>query len=360
MKRIFLAVAAALALSACGGGEAAEVAEADAPQEANTAAEEPELVKVASPELVANTRTLNATGTLRARRETQLSFSAPGRVAALNVNEGDYVKNGALLARLDPAQVGSANVAAKAELDRAQAEYERQKYLFDRGWVTAPRIEAAEAALKSARAQVRSTEFDTRLARISAPVGGIVLTRHVEPNQIVAAGQPVVTLAETARGFVLRVPVTDRDLVSLTVGAPAMVTIDALGGKPIKGQISEIGALSNAQTGTFEVEVSVPNMRGLRSGLVGKVEIVLADGGASDRLIGIPAMAIFDARAGEGFVYLARERDGKLTAALQLVTIERIDGESALLSGGIAEGDRIIVSGIDRIKPNSAIRLARP
>lgn len=336
----------ALTLVSCGG-------DASSGTESATS-EETLLVRATTPTRVNGQELLKASGTVRARSETVLSFTVPGRVQSVRFDEGAQVGAGTILARLDPSQVAAATASAQAEVVRAQGEYDRQKFLFERGWVASPRIESAEASLKSARAQLRATRFDSTRATITSPVAGTILTRHVEPNQIVNPGEPIVTLAESARGFVMRVPVSDRYLSRLTLGAPAAVSIPALGADPINGQVVEIGARGNEFTGTFEVEVALPAQSGIRSGLVGDVAITLAGSNADEQLIAIPSLAVFDARAGEGFVFV--EEDGKAQA--KLVSIARIDGNATLISSGLDENARVIVSDVERLRPDQPVRLA--
>lgn len=333
------------ALSACGG--------APTPHPDDDATSEALLVQSAPTSALQAAQTLMVTGTVRARSETVLSFTAPGRVQSINYDEGAKVSAGAVLARLDPSQVGAATAAAEAEVRRAEKEYNRQKFLFDRGWVTAPRIESAQAALDTARAQLRSASFDSARANITAPVSGTVLVRHVERNQIINPGEPIITLAESARGFVMRVPVPDRYLDRLTLGASADVKISAIEPQSMSGQVIEIGAQSDASTGTFLVEIALPARESLRSGLVGDATISLSRKASDDALITVPSLAVFDARAGEGFVYV--ETDG--VAEAKLVTIDKVDGDATIISSGLGSGDRVIISDIERLRPGMPIRL---
>ncbi|MDJ0643770.1 MAG: efflux RND transporter periplasmic adaptor subunit [Erythrobacter sp.] len=314
--------------------------------------DDPILVKVATPKAVREASRFQATGTVRARSETVLSFPTSGRVQSMGFDEGARVDAGTLLARLDPAQVGAATASAEAEVERAKAEYDRQKFLFDRGWVTAPRIQNAETELAAARARLRSAQFDSARSRIAAPVSGTVLVRHVEPNQIVNSGQPIITIAEDARGFVLAVRVSDRNLAQLTIGQPVEVGIPALGPETLNGQIVEIGAQSEAGTGTFEVEIALPPGRDLRSGLVGEASFLLGIQADREPLVKVPSLAIFDARAGEGFVFV--EEGGRAKATL--VEIARVDGTATLVSSGVSENARIIVSDIERLQTGQAVR----
>lgn len=328
-------------LAACGMGAAPQAADDEMIR----------LVRVARPTLVRERLTIAATGVVRARREVPLSFSTPGQVVFIQVREGDMVSAGQLLARLESTHLSAEDIVARSELAKVQAEYKRQKFLYDGGWVAAPRIEAAQAALDAAESRVRSTQFDVSQAAMTAPGAGVVLTRHVEPNQVVSAGQPILTLAETSEGFVLRAPVTGKTVTRLQVGAAAEVTLEGFEGASFRGHILEIGAKGSSETGNFEVEIELPTVTGLRSGLVGNARLSTLDNGRS--VMAIPALAIFDARADEGFVYVVQH--GKAEA--RLVKIAGVDGSSALIARGLETGEWVIVSDIDRLRPGMAVRL---
>lgn len=344
MRLVMFALGLAVLTGACGP---------DRP--ANPAADAPPLVET----LVVTTAsdgadTIRATGTVRARRETLLGFTSAGRIAAVLVDEGDRVRAGQLLARLDTDQVGAAESAARAEANRASADLARQRALFAKGWVTRARLEAAEATARSAAAQVTAARFSVDTARIVAPVDGVVLLRHAERDQVVAAGAPVVTLGEADGGYVLRVPLADRDLARVRIGAPVRVRLSALGTEAIAGSIIEIGGRGDARTGTFEAEVALPAIEGLRSGLIGDAEITAASGTTGTAAIVVPALAIFGARADEGFVYVLR--DGRVR--VRLVKLGETTDAGVHMLGGLAAGERIVASGIERLRDGMAVRVA--
>lgn len=333
-----------LALAACAG--AAE------PTQSPTAVE-PLAVRVAPAMRAAGSTSITATGTVRARRETVLAFTTAGRLTALPVDEGDRVRPGQLLASLDRTQVSAGAAAAQARAQRASADLARLRTLFGQGWVTRTQLDAAQAAVGTSQAEVRAASFDVDAARVSAPSSGVVLRRHVEPGQIVAAGAPVVTLAEGDDGFVLRVPLADRDLDRLTVGQPAIVRIASLPESPLSGSIIEIGARSDGATGTFEAEIALPFAPGLRSGLIGDVELTVA-GGTSAASATVPSLAVFAARAGEGFVYTVHE--GRARA--RLVRLGRTEGAGVEVIEGLSPGEQVIVTGIERLRDGMPVRVA--
>lgn len=297
-------------------------------------------------------RTINAVGTVRYLRETPLGFTTAGKVATVRFEEGDFVKRGALLAALDTTTVGADVSAATAERNRARAEFERMRSLFADGWVTKARYEAAEAAVTAADARVRQAGFASGTAQLYAPSSGVILSRNVQPGQVIAAGTPALILGEGDDGFVFRVPVVDRDASKLRVGMAADISIESLGGIPISATISEIDGRANEATGAFSVQFRLANRPQLRSGQIGTATIRLpaSDSGGT---LQIPASALFGVRTGEGLVYVV---DAKNRVETRNVAIERVTDDFVIVRGGIKPGETIVISGLEKLRTGSKVR----
>ena len=316
-----------------------------------TAADEIHPVQVMTVQQENMLRTLSAVGTVRYRRETPLGFTTPGKVATVRFEEGDFVKRGALLAALDTTSVGADVSVASAERDRARAELERIRSLYADGWVTKARFEAADAAVKVADARVRQAGFASGTAQLYAPSSGVVLTRNVQPGQVIAAGTPALILGEGDEGFVFRVPIIDRDASKLRVGMAADINIESLEGAPIAATISEIDGRANEATGAFTVQFRLANRPRLRSGQIGTASIKLpaSESGA----LQIPASALFGVRTGEGLVYIVGDKERVET---RNVSIERVTDGFVIVTGGIKPGDVIVTSGGEKLRTGSRVR----
>jgi RND family efflux transporter MFP subunit len=283
-------------------------------------------------------------GTVRARQEANLAFVVAGRITRMLVNEGDPVVAGQVLAQIDMVEVDAGVAASRAEQLRADAELARQRELFAKGWVTKARVEAAEATASAARAATASRGFAQRYARISAPSAGTVLARTAEPGQIVAAGTPVLTVSQAGGGLVLRVALTDTQLASLRLGQVATVRLPALGSAPLAARIIELGGRSDARTGTFEAELALPPLAGLRSGMIGEARLPVTQASGA---LSIPASAVFQARADEAFVYVV---DPQKRAQVRRITIGRIDDRAIEILSGLNPGERVISKGLARVR----------
>ncbi|WP_426165579.1 efflux RND transporter periplasmic adaptor subunit [Sandarakinorhabdus sp. DWP1-3-1] len=303
------------------------------------------------------TASLELSGTVRLKRETALGFNTAGRIAAIMVREGDSVARGQVLARLDPTSLDAASASAGAEVTRADADYRRLAALFDKGWVTAPRVETARAAAAAARARASQTGFDVGLATIRSPSAGIVLRRPAEPGQITTPGQVVLIVGERSSGYVLRVPLADADLARVRRGQLAAVTLPALGPEPLAATVSEIGARGDDTTGTFRVELTLPPRDDMRSGLIGTARLRFGGVGPVDGDVTVPATAIFAARADEGFVYVL---DGAgSTVRLRQVALGPLGDTAVTVTSGLKPGERVVTSGADRLRDGMRVKVAQ-
>lgn len=300
-------------------------------------------------------QTISAVGTVRYRRETPLGFTTPGKVASVRFEEGDFVRRGALLAALDTTSVGADLSVAEAERSRAQAEFERIRQLYAEGWITKPRYEAAEAAAKAANARVAQAGFARGTAQLHAPSSGVVLSRNVEPGQVVAAGTPALILGEGDEGFVFRAPVIDRSAARLRVGMAAEISLPALGAAPVTATISEIDGRANQATGAFTVQFSLPSSAQLKSGQIGTANIRLP--AAEDGSLQIPASAIFGVRANEGLVYIVDPKSKRVET--RNVAIERITDGAVIITGGLRQGDLLVISGAEKLRTGARVRMIR-
>lgn len=298
--------------------------------------------------------TLTAAGTIRLRRETALGFTTGGKVASVRYEEGDRVKRGAILAALDNSTVAADLSAARAERDRAEAEYGRIEKLFKDGWVTKSRLEQSEAAARAARARIEATEFASRTSYIRAPSNGIILSRNIDAGQIVTAGMTAMVLGEIDKGFVLRVPMTDADAARINVDMPAKVLLSAVSKTPLDAVVSEKDGRADERTGTFEVNFLLPASDHLRSGQLGMVEVQVSR--ATKASFAIPANAIFGVRTGEGLVFVVDDKD---RVKQRNVQIGKLTDKNLEILAGLAEGEVIVTRGVEKLRDGDLIKPIR-
>ena len=327
-----IAVGLVLLVAACSGGEA---------EETTTSTEGPlvEVVEVAPASAAGSVR---VSGMIGYRREPVLAFTAAGVVGAIDVDSGDVVRRGQRLATLRRTGAG-ANVD-EAALARANAERDlaRTQELFERGFVSEARLESARLAVERAR--------DSSV--LTAPADGVILRRGVDPSQTVAAGTPVFVFGETASGIVVRAPVASNDAARIRVGDAARIRVN---GAQREGRVTRVGAQGDAATGAFEVEIEITAPEGLRSGMVAEVEVAATPSANPQTSIIVPTLALLDARADQGIVYVL---DENAVAHRRAVRTAGVTSAGVVVVEGLAPGDRIVAAGAAYVRDGESVRIA--
>lgn len=322
---------------------------------------------------------VTASGEIVAKQYADIGASVMGRVVSLNVKEGDRVRTGQVLARLDPIRaasdveaaraavraLGEDLKAAEARLIEAKLTAERNATLVEQGLLPKAQGDTSKAALDAARAQLDAIKSRTDQANaqlrgvrdslaktaVVAPIDGIVTRLQVREGEMVVIGiqnQPGTTLMRLVgtSGLNAELKVAEADALRLRVGQTARVTLDALPGREFAGVVSEIGASSlppvSAQTASareFRVVISLEGNDGtLRPGISCDAEILAAE--KSGVLVG-PLQAVITRDAGgreETGVFAVRE--GK--AAFTRVTLGLISGLDVEMNG-VSDGTEIVL-----------------
>lgn len=340
-----LLAAALLGVVSCGGGA----------EETQPAAPPAAVVEVAEAAPLGAGSLVQASGLVAYKRETPLAFNVPGVIASLNVDEGQVVRAGQRLAGLRQTQVQAGTAEASAALETAERNLARTQTLFDRGLVAQARLDDATLAVERARAARQSAGFTQDTSVLNAPASGVILRRLAEPAQVVGAGSPVLVLGETGSGLIVRAGLTSDQVRRIRIGSDVTVTIAGVP-EARRGRVSLIASASNAATGGFDVEIQVPSTDGLRSGAVASVEIV-AQTQADATTLAVPLLALLDARADQGVVYVVGADN---VARRRSIQTSGVEGETVLVAAGLAAGERVISKGAAFVRDGETVSIAAP
>jgi membrane fusion protein, multidrug efflux system len=342
MKKGFftLAIAASLTLAGCGNGGDVTTAKAAAP------------VRVAVVEKAPAAESLRAIGVLAPADEVRLAFKTGGVIRTIAVEQGAIVKKGQLLATLADDEVASAVTQARAVADQATRDLERGRALLADEVATREQVEDLATANAVAGAQLRSALFNARHARIEAPGDGVVLRRLAEPDEQVAAGQPVLVVGNTSGGWIVRAALSDRDIVRVQSGGAAEVTLDAYPGRRFAAKVVEIAAAADPETGTYEMKVSVdPAGARFIQGLVAKVTI--ADPNAESVAV-VPVTSLLEADGRIATVFVVAK--GGVAKRVSIQT-GRLLGERIEVIAGLALGDQVVTEGAAWLDDNDPVHV---
>ena len=325
-------------------------------------AEDAPVVTVLVPGRSVVARTVSGTGSLAARVEMPVGVVGEGgQVTRVLVQPGDWVRAGQVLAVIERSvqaeQVRS--LAAQVEVNRAdaklaQAQLDRAQALVKRGFISRADIDqrtatrdAANARVNVAVAQLAEQRARTGRLDIRAPASGLILTRDVEPGQIVGSGSGVLFRMAKDGEMELLAQLSESDLATLRPGNSATVT--PVGGQTeFTGRIWQVSPVVDPQTRQGIARISIPYNKAIRPGGFAAARIV--SGTATAPLL--PESAVQTDAKGQ-FVYIVNARD---ETERRGVEVGQVSPKGVAVTRGLNGGERIVASAGAFLRPGQKVR----
>lgn len=282
-------------------------------------------------------------GTVRSRQRALVEAKVSGRVLEYSATPGTAVKAGQQLARLDVQEIQAKVDQARAQLDQAQRDFERQKQLIASNATTRQDFDAAETRVKIGAGALSEAETMLGYARVTAPFDGVVTRKLADVGDLAMPGKPLLEIeAPTSLRFEADLPEAILDRVKLGDRMAVRLT------QVVEGIVSEISPVADPVSRTFMVKLDLPPSEGLRTGQFGRVSVPVGE----TRLLLVPKDAIVQ-RGQMEIVFVVQA--GK--AVLRLVKTGKVlEGRVEVLSG-IEEGEQVIVSDIARLTDGQPVTI---
>ncbi len=312
-------------------------------------------------------------GMVRASQRVDLAFQVSGTLVELPIREGQNVKKGDLIARIDP-QDFKTNLRkaegqlakAKAALDRARSDYERiiriQKE--DPGAASQSMVDRRRAAVDAAKAEVESLKAAVKGARdklsytyLRAPFSGIIARRYVDNFQEVRAKQPIVSLQDIFHIEIL-IDLPEMLMAKIKKGTSlSFAEFASAPGKKYELSKKEIATQADPKTQTYRVVLLMKAPEGVRilPGMTANVTLYTLLGKGTGEQFVIPAVAVFADDAGNSNVWVVDEKT--MTVHKQKVTTGELTGtDSIRILSGLRSGQKIAVTGVDQLREGMKVR----
>lgn len=372
--------AALLHATGCAESRAASAQKADSAKGAPVPS-----VQVIKPNREAVSRTLTLPGSVEAFEKAKLYAKVAGYLEEIQVDIGDRVKKGQVLAVLDIpemameyAQVKAELAEAKAQYARAQADYKLQQVISQRSKtlrereagteqeldeaqakyeVAAAGVKLAQARIDNVRAHLGKLETLMEYAKIKAPFDGIVTERFVHPGALIQVAtsasnvSPVVTVqrVDTVRVFV---DVPEPDVPAVDRGDPATLVLSAMPEKKFAGAVTRFASALDPSTRTMKVEIDFLNPEGLlRPGMYGNMTLVLE---SRPEALTLPAPALVT-EGGKNFVYVVEDsRARKVEVATGID-----DGIRVEITSGLQGNEAVVVAGASAVTDGGPVRAVK-
>src|SRR6202171_910947 len=302
-------------------------------------------------------------GTIKPRIETDMGFRVPGKVAKRLVEVGQTVDVGQSLATLDEVDLKLQAEQADAEfhaatgvLAQAAAAETRAKDLRVKGWTTDAQLDQAKATADEARARLNRAQRSVELtnnslsyATLLADTRGVVTATLIDAGQVVASGQTAIRVARFAeKEAVVAIPET---LVGRAKDGVASVTLWSEPNKKYAAKLREIAPAADPATRTYLAKFSLPGA-GESVSLGMTATLTLCDP-ATERVARLPLSALYS-QGGDPSLYIV---DDTGEVALKPVTVKSYERSSVVISGGVDEGARVVVLGVQKLDPAQKVRV---
>ena len=300
---------------------------------------------------------VNATTTSTRKSETEVTLSAQrtGKVVKLPVQEGDVVRAGALIARLDLAeesvQTESVLMQSKATFDETGKNLNRVEDLFKKGMVAQQDLDSSRRAYEVARSQYQAAAADALVKKdysvIRAPFDGVIAKKSAEVGEILMPGKEIATIVNPDRIYVLAT-IDEVDVGRLKVGQAVAITVDAFSGEKFDGSIRRIspivsGGKLESRTDDVWVYFNKKDPR-LKPGMSADIEILIT---TLQNVLSVPSQAVIE-REGKKQVYVAIGSElkpgAKATAKLRPVEIGITNWSYTEITKGLSAGEFVITT----------------
>lgn len=291
----------------------------------------------------------SGTAPVEAHEEAEVVAKVGGEVRQLFVEEGDVVKAGQVMARLDGDRLRLEVAQTEANLRKLERDYKRQLELSQKGLVAQGTAENAKFDLDALRAAYDRARLELGYTEIRAPIDGVVSARHIKVGNTIAPNAPTFRVTNLDP-LVAYVHIPEKEFRKLAPKQAADVVVDALGGERFTGVISRISPTVDPKTGTFRARVEVQDpTRRLKPGMFARVNIVYE---RRENALQVPRSAIVDADGSQSVFVVANGKAEQRPVQTGLANNGWIE-----VTGGLQGDEQVVVVGQGGLKTGTAVKV---
>lgn len=302
-------------------------------------------------------------GRVDAGEKLLVSFRVPGRIIELPVRKGEAIGKGQLIARLDPRDYEIAVEEANATFQRAEADFQRYKRLYETDAVPLADLDQRRSERDVAKARLEEAEKNLGYTELRAPFAGMIGDRYVENHMDIKAQEQIVDLNDTTT---VEVKVNAAEnLVAVIqqfkeeIDVKVFAEFDAAPGRRFELTLKEIAARADPQTQTFQVTFAMPQPGdiALLPGMTALVRLIasIKPGATISMPISVPAIAVVTSSDGDKIVWVVNADD--MTVHTRKVTVGSMRGTQAIeILEGLEGGERVVIAGLAQLSEGMKVR----
>ncbi len=296
---------------------------------------------------------LETNGSLEAENEVDIVARTTGPIVELNVEEGDFVRAGEVLARIDAAEILAQLGIARVALADAQLAWNRAESSFREELISQEAHDAARSALDSAAAQIVGTKILLEYTVIEAPFDGLIIERVVKNAEYVSNGARLFRISDFDP-LLCPIQLPEKDLPRLALGQPAHLTVEAFPGRRFPARVLRISPVVDAATGTVKVTLEVEGQGQLRPGMFASVFV---ETDVHENAIVVPRQALVLESTSDLVYVVENDGQGGSLARRRAIEIGYEESDDLEVLSGLAEGEDIVIIGQDGLSDQTPVMI---
>lgn len=308
------------------------------------------LVEAVKPQMHVFENAFSYLGIFEPYRQNMIGSDASGKVIRVNVEEGDRVSPGQVLAKVDDELLQLQLESAEVNIEGQQKDDERYTNLEGSQVIPGVQIEKTRLGIKAAEIQRKQIQKQLKSTNLTAPFAGVITKKMIDLGSVIGPGSPLVEITDI-KNLKLTVNVPERDVLKFRAGQIVPVKVDVLGNKTFEGKVSHVSIQAD-KSHNFKVQITVRNSdEMIRAGMYGNASLLNSN---SVNALSVPRKALVGSSK-KPQVYVIR--NGK--AILTSFNSGTSDGEFVEIVDGLNASDLIVIKGQVNLENNSKVKTTK-
>ncbi|NIR47513.1 efflux RND transporter periplasmic adaptor subunit [candidate division KSB1 bacterium] len=294
---------------------------------------------------------LTGTATIEAEHEAEVVAKTSGIIEEILVEEGVFVEKGQVLARLEEEMLAIATEKAKADLDKLENDFNRNKELFEKRLISKEEFQNVRFQYEAQKAEFKQAKLNLKYASIRAPITGVIARRYIKAGNMIEKNQPAFRIVDF-EDLIANVYVPEVEIQKVEVGQRAELNLDATNGSVFEGYVDRISPIVDPASGTVRVTVAIKNPNSyIKPGMFVRIRII-HDTHQNSLLI--PKQAVIS-EDGTDLVYSIED---SIAVKKAVKTGYSSDTRIEILDG-LSSGEQVVVVGQNGLKDSSKVEIVQ-
>ena len=295
---------------------------------------------------------ITAQGLLEADETISVNAETTGRLIKLNIDEGDYVEKGDLVAVLDLEQLNRQMAELETSYQLAEEVFQRQKRLWDQNIGSEIQYLQAKNEKERLEKSMATLEFQQSKGNVYAPLSGVVDMVNILEGELVSAGVPIAVILDV-RQYIATADLAENYLGKVRLGDVVTVRFPSLDTET-KGKISYIGNTIDKANRTFRIEVKVRVAKNLKPNMLVEVKVNI---NTIENVVTVPINIIQQEINGKEYLMIVDRSEGTPVAKKTYITKGNTNDNSAVITSGLVPGDEVILVGGRTVNEGSPLEI---